>query len=504
MSSPLARFGPSRRPLAHILIACLCVGLTTAPLAPSLAQTTTTTDVSEELKEARFDPNYILDDQDIFGLGDMQLGDIQSFLNGRPGSLASYRALDIDGVERSAAEIIWRIATTYQINPRYLLALLQKEQSLVDDPDPSQKQFDWATGYAICDNCSMNDPRLQEFRGFASQLEWAAKQHRERYLIQILGRGATIAGQAPGRTVTISGRTVTPVNNATAMLYSYTPHIAGNFNLWKIWQRWFALRFPEGTIVRGKTSGDIYLLRNGERRPIKNEAIAASITDISKIVTVEDSRLIAYRLGSSMNFPNFSLVQTPDGKRYLLSGTRKRLIQTKAFEKFGFNEDELIEVATNDLTGYPDGADITTATSYPTGLLVKDVKKVYWYIENNQRQRIPDLSFLDLYFRGRPAKAWTAKQLSAVKEGPVYGLQDGELVRGKTSAAVYVMESGLRRPIASEHDFQELGYAWKNVVTLPDRLLGTYPLGQAVNPHASIDLPSLTEPTILLSSNTIQ
>lgn len=481
MSSLSTFFALRRRSWTSSVVIAVVASLTSCPALPSFAQTTTTTiELADELSEPRFDPNYILDDRDIFGLGEMRLGDIQTFLDSRPGVLATYRVPDIDGIERSAAEIIWRIATTYQINPRYLLALLQKEQSLVDDPKPSQKQFDWATGYAICDSCSMNDPSLQEFRGFANQLEWTAKQHREKYLIQILGRGTTIAGHAPGRSVSISGRTVTPANNATAMLYSYTPHIAGNFNLWKIWQRWFALHFPEGTIVRGKTSGDIYLLRSGERRPIKNEAIAASITDVSKIVPVEDSRLTAYRLGSAMNFPNFSLVQTSDGKRYLLSGARKRLIEPKAFEKFGFNEDELIDVPVTDLAAYPDGADITTSTSYPTGLLVKDVKKVYWYIENNQRQRIPDLSFLNLYFRGRPAKSWTTKQLSALKEGPVYGLQDSELVRGKTSSAVYVMESGQRRPIASEQDFKELGYAWKNVVSFPDRLLETYPLGQTL------------------------
>jgi len=464
-----------------------------------LAQTASSTDVFETT-QAEFNPNYVLDDKDIFGLGEMQLGDVQSFLESRPGTLARYRTTDIDGVERKASEILWRVATTYQINPRYLLALLQKEQSLVDDPDPTQKQYDWATGYAICDNCSMNDPRLQEFKGFASQLEWAAKQHREKYLIQILGRGATIAGQAPGKTVTISGRSVTPVNNATAMLYSYTPHIAGNFNLWKIWQRWFTLRFPEGTIVRGKTSGEIYLLRFSEKRLIKNAAVAASLIDTSKIVAVDDSRLSGYRLGAPVSFPNYSLVQLTDGTRYLLVGTTKRLIQPKAFEKFGFNEDELVEAAPADLASYTDGPDITTSTTYPTGLLVKDASKVYWYIENGVRQRIPDITFLNLYFRGRTARSWTTKQLSAIPEGKAYGLQDGELVRGKKASSVYVIEDGQRRPITSEADFNELGYEWKNVVILPDRVIEAYALGPVVRPHAPLELEEDTVARVAISS----
>lgn len=487
MRSLFSRSRAGVRFLAPFLVVQLVFSL--APQA--LAETLEASLLPEEpvIVDPTFDPNHILEDRDILGVGDMTLLDIEVFLASRPGSLSRYRTRDVDGIERSAAEIIWRVATSYQVNPRYLLALLQKEQSLVDHPQPTQKQLDWATGYAICDNCSMNDPRLQEFRGFPSQLEWAAKQHRERYLIQLLTRGTTISGHAPGKTMTVSGRSVTPVNTATAMLYSYTPHIAGNLSLWKIWQRWFSLRFPEGTVVRGKTSGELYLLRNGERRPIKNASVAASLVDLDKIVVAEDARLSGYRVGSPVNFPNYALVKTPTDERYLLVGTTKRLIQRNAFGLFGFNEDELLEVSPEDIQTYTDGPDITRSTTYPTGLLVRDPAKVYWYIENNVRQRIPDVAFLTLYFRGRPAKNWTKAQIVAIPEGAPYGLKDGELVRGKSTPAVYVIEEGERRAIVSEADFLELGYQWKNVTVLPDRLLETYPIGMMVEPHAPLEPP---------------
>lgn len=493
---PSSSFKQVKRFIASGLVLSIC-SLQVVPLA--YANTTSSVDIPA-ITSAGFDPNNVLNNEDILGLGDMRLGDIQSFLDSRPGILRAYRMPDIDGVERSVAEIVWRISNTYQLNPRYLLALMQKEQSLVDDPNPSQKQLDWATGYAICDDCSMNDPRLQEFRGLANQLEWAAKQHRERYLQQILGTGTTISGKAAGKASLISGQIVVPANNATAMLYSYTPHIHGNYNLWLIWQRWFALHFPEGTIVRGDTSGSIFLLKQGERRPIRTLAIAASLVDVRKIVTTEDSRLSGYRLGDPVNFPNFSLVRTTDGQRYLLSGSKKQLIQAAAFDKFGFNEDEVLDILSEDLKNYSDGADITASSTYPTGLLVKDPRKTYWYIENGTRQRIPDNAFLALYFRHRAARNWTMKQLNAIPRGADYGLQDGELIRGKTSPAVYVMESGQRRAIPSEKAFLELGYAWKNVTVLPDRLVGSYPIGISLDPHAP--LPAMLETTPIILTHT--
>ncbi|MCI0479914.1 hypothetical protein L0Y59_05195, partial [Candidatus Uhrbacteria bacterium] len=179
-----------------------------------------------------FDPNFILTDADIFDAEAFPYGRMVSFMRSK-GALADLMTVDIDGVPKPASEIVWRVSQSYRMNPKYLLALLQKEQSLVESPAPTARQLDWATGYGVCDSCSKDDPAIQAFKGFANQLEWAAKQHREKYLMQLLTIGLTIGGQGAGKTVIIDGMSVTPVNNATAMLYSYTPHLHGNLTLWR-------------------------------------------------------------------------------------------------------------------------------------------------------------------------------------------------------------------------------------------------------------------------------
>lgn len=462
---------------ARLVGACLTVILAISSPLTALAQTFTLS--SADLKDG-FRPEEILDDPDIFGVGDMTLNRVQDFLAAK-GSLGTYRTKDTDGVEKSAAQIIWRVATSYKINPRYLMALIQKEQSLVEDPDPTQKQFDWAAGYGVCDSCSMNDPSIQEFKGFASQLEWAAKQHREKYLMQLLGRGTTISGYAPGKTSTIDGIAVTPVNNATAMLYTYTPHIHGNLNLWHIWQRWYSIAYPDGTVVKGKTSNKAYLIRFGQKRPFKSLAVAFSMVDPNKVITVDDSNLTAYPDGRSISFANYALVETKDAKRYLIVGDKKRLIVSKkVFGRLGFNEDEVIDVSASDLEPYVDGPDITLQTAYPTGQVLKDPKGNYWYVEDGVRHAIANRAFLTLYFAGLPAKSVTQKKLDTFTTGEPYRLHDGELVRTKEEASVYVMENGLRRPIPSADVFETLGWKWKNVITLPNSVLKEYPIGQPV------------------------
>jgi hypothetical protein len=483
----------SRTTLRILGFGLFFVTSTIQPLA-ALAQAMETLPGQPLFSEEGFRPEHILDDGDIFEINGMNQARIQEFLD-RRGTLGTIRIADIDGKEKPVAEIIWRVATSYKINPQYLLALLQKEQSLVEDRDPTQKQFDWATGYGVCDNCSKNDPAIQDFKGFASQLEWAAKQHREKYLLQILSRGKTIAGYAPGKETIIDGKRLIPRNQATAMLYSYTPHIAGNLNLWRIWKRWFGLTLPDGTIAQGRTSKQTYLIRFGEKRPFKSQSVVASLVDMDKVVVVDDSQLINYPQGKAIAFANYSLVQV-NSKRYLIDGQKKRLILNQTvFERLGFNEDELIEANEEELEAYEKGKDVTLASAYPTGLLAKDTKGTFWYIEEEHRRLIPHQALVNLYFRSQPARLLTTKELAKFPVGDPYQLHSGELVQVGKQKAVYVIEQGTKRPIPSGEIFEEIGWDWKNVIALPESLLKQYPLGEPIDPHQ--DLASLTYTTAL-------
>lgn len=434
--------------------------------------------------DAGFDPNAIISDNDIFDAGGMTYGRLVSFLRSK-GTLADAQLPDIDGVTKSAPEIIWRVSQSYKINPRYLIALLQKEQSLVEDPYPSQKQLDWATGYGVCDDCSMNDPALQHYKGFAAQLEWAAKQHREKYLMQLLTKGYTIGGQGPGKTMIIDGQPVTPVNHATAMLYTYTPHIHGNLNLWRIWRRWFSTTYPDGTVVRGQPGGYTYMIRFGEKRRFASKAVVSALVDETKIVTAGDTELAVYPDGPQIKFTPYSLLRDPQGRIYLLTTDAKRHIANmEAFRKFGFNEDEVIEAEASDLMPYADGIKITVATSFPQGILMRTAaSSTVWYVEDGTRHALNDPVLLKLYFRGRKPKTVTQKTIAGLALGASYRLHDGELIKMKGAAAVYVVENGVLRPIPSAEIFESVGWKWKNIVTVTEPLFNAHSLGE---PFASV------------------
>lgn len=448
--------------------------------------------VSATGTEPGFNPNSVLTDNDMFDVYGMSYDYLKNFLKSK-GVLADIILKDIDGVDKPAVDIIWRVAHSYKINPKYLLVLLQKEQSLVENSNPSENRLNWAAGYAVCDSCSKDDPDIQQFKGFANQLEWAAKQHREKYLIQLLAFGATISGKAVGKTMLIDGQYVTPANNATAMLYTYTPHLHGNYNLWKIWRRWFSLTYPNGTIVRGTPSKKTYLIRNGEKHEFASEAILLSMADPNKIVSASDTDLGAYPKGDDVRFSKYSIIKTEEENIYLITSNGKRLFSNeKVLAKFGFLEDEIIQAKEKDLSDLALLDPITEKTSFPQGALLKTAKSsTVWYVENSVKHALADEVFIKLYFPGRPIKTVAVKTMDSYKLGDPYALHDGELIRSKSEPSVYAVENKVLRPIPSAEIFETMGYKWKNVVTVPDRVIANYEKGFALSLDPALPKPIL-------------
>ena len=74
----------------------------------------------------------------------------------------------------SAAHIIWQAARDYKINPQVLIVLLQKEQGLITDSWPNNRQYRSATGYGCPDTAPCNS----EYYGFKNQVRKAAALFR--------------------------------------------------------------------------------------------------------------------------------------------------------------------------------------------------------------------------------------------------------------------------------------------------------------------------------------
>lgn len=411
--------------------------------------------------EADFNPQLILSDAELQNWQSMNREDIQAFLEHQRSYLAYYRASDANSTERLASDIIYRAAVQHRINPKYLLVKLQKEQSLITDPNPTQKQIDWATGYGVCDDCTTRDPDIQKHRGFGVQVDSAAAIMRWYY--DNLDKEPWI--KRASRNYLIDGLNVQPVTLATAFLYTYTPHIHGNRNFWTLWQRWFDQVYPDGTLVKSKNAPTVYLIRQGKKRPFTTLAALATRFDPKLIVTAPESELSRYETAAPIKIPNYSIVKTA-GIYYLLDNeTARPFANYEVVKKLGYNPDEIIEIESVDLEAYQTGSVIGEQTISPLGR-VAHIKENngFYYVSGTAYQPISDEQIVKVNFPHLSVEKIAAAELAALELYSPVQFKDGTLIGIKGSPMIFVIENGKKRHIASEAVFTGLGYKWENII----------------------------------------
>lgn len=199
--------------------------------------------------------NRIIDDNIFLNGGSMNGVAIQIFLNSKVANCGNSLCLrNYWEGGKSAAAIIHETALINNINPQVLLSTLQKEQSLVTNPAPSQNALNFAMGYGCPEGPGCNPA----YNGFTNQVTLGAKLLRAG-----AARNCDDFGSLPGwsinpkwhigNTPLVDGRPTYLSNCSTGSFYNYTPHrpdsayrgatngtfYYGNYNFIKNFTAWF-------------------------------------------------------------------------------------------------------------------------------------------------------------------------------------------------------------------------------------------------------------------------
>ncbi len=288
---------------------------------------------AEAASLANFDPGYIISDYVMSNYNAMTEVEIQAFLNAKGNCrdtrtyLASYYPSYSYHIKdghfvclaeetfgegtaygeaapggETAAHIIWQAAQDYRINPQVLIVLLQKEQGLITDSWPNNRQFKVATGYGCPDTAPCN----AEYYGFKNQIRKAAALFRT-----VLDGGWTNYPLGENYVqynpdASCGGSVVNIRSLATSALYRYTPYqpnagalaagygtatcgAYGNRNFYLYFEDWFGgvtdnfdinvlenARIPEGTYsIMNLGSGKMIDVEGGIKVAINGTSVHA-------------------------------------------------------------------------------------------------------------------------------------------------------------------------------------------------------------------------------------
>jgi hypothetical protein len=428
------------------------------------------------------DYNFLISDSELTDYNSMSQTQIHDFLVANGSFLATFY---VDGgfgqPAVSATELIYRAAQDNRINPKFLLVLVQKEQSLITSSNPSQRALDFATGYGCFDGSACQE----RWRGFGKQVYSAAAQFR--YYIDNIDQ----YNYQPGKTFRICNdyttcATVTPQNASTAALYVYTPHLHGNELFKSLWDRYFytsSTYFPDGSLLQAKGDPAVWLIQDGKKRGFSSKAALLSRYSESSIQMIASSTLDGIPVGNPIEFAANTLLKAHDGTMYLLTATAKRKIASpEVFRAIGFNPQEADDATDAQLAAIPDGVDITIKDTYPTGALLQNNKTggVY-YVENGTKFPIWSKDLITVNFPKRKIYPASPTQLDSYLDGNPVGFKDGTLLKTADAPDVYVISNGAKLKITSEATFNFYGYKWTNIITTNAKVLALHPDGQALS-----------------------
>jgi Domain of unknown function (DUF4214) len=129
------------------------------------------------------------------------------------------------GVQEKASRIIWKVAQSCGINPQVILVTLQKENGLITKTAPSSGAYKTAMGYACPDSGSC----ATKYYGLFNQI-WFATRVFQAYLepghftqYQV-GKTVTVQYHPKVKNLTCASKTFKIENEATEILYTYTPY----------------------------------------------------------------------------------------------------------------------------------------------------------------------------------------------------------------------------------------------------------------------------------------
>ncbi len=463
-------------------IICMVLMLVTMIPTPALAQ----------VPDPAFNPSMIIPDEAFGDVGTFgSAAGIQKFLelkgsvlaNTTPEFLIKLKEADTltkVGLEdpqpsltrlRSAAELIYDAGSKWGLNPQVILVTLQKEQSLItgtfNSDSDLQRALDRAMGFGCPDYEGCGDIFLGFYRQIFGTFDaegnrWlgASASLMRSFRAEVsgvrVGRGPMVDGNSRtyGRPVVRTARvgdsitldntmggyegiqqqqTVTLGNFATAALYRYTPHVYnGNYNFWKFYSAWF--KYPNGTVITKAGDTQQYVIDNGTKRPFSQFVATQRKIKTENVIVVSQTEFDSYQTEKQMAPLDGTLIKGDVAAAiYLVGDGVKHPISAPVFAQRKLSAAKVITLPQAEVDSYATG-------SYETPT-------------------------------------------------------DGTLVMGQIDGTVYMIDSGLKRPISGAV-FMARKLSFGKIMRLEDTEIISIPSGPFLTPPNMVALKTPDDPTI--------
>jgi len=247
------------------------------------------------------------------------------------------------------------------------------------------------------------------------------------------------------------------------------------------------LKFRDGSLLSNR--GTVYVISNGLRRPIASPAAFLRLGfKWNNIKPVSDAELNLHPVGETVtttsNYPDGVVIKTGSGKMYLVEDDKRRYIPSPLVFESLFKWNETVDLSLPVAPVYnpnPKG-DVTIRD----GVLIAGEGKV-WVTESGKKVPMysPEI-FESLGLSWNSIKSASAFDMNNIPTNNLSNIgktmripNDGTPVKADNSSQVYLFKAGALRPLMPDNYFPWI-MSTDQVITLPQRVIKQYPIGQNV------------------------
>ena len=285
---------------------------------------------------------------------------------------------------------------------------------------------------------------------------------------------------------TIDGVQTHMDTGTTAALYWYTPHFHGNQLFVSIYEGWFGS--PVGNLFTA--NGGTYLIENDTKRPFPSEFIFLSYSySWANVVVVTPSELELIPDGAAMpyntHFRDGHLVTSTSGGVYVIDNGVKRPFPNEGiFFSYTYKFTDALVISSTEIGLIPDGAAMPYNVHLRDGYLVTSTSGGVYVIDNGFKRSFPnEITFFSYNYKYTDALVISSAEISIIPNGVAMAynthFRDGHLVTS-VSRGAYQIENGVKRAFPNELVFLSYSYKWSDIVNINPTEYSLLPDGAAM------------------------
>lgn len=236
--------------------------------------------------------------------------------------------------------------------------------------------------------------------------------------------------------------------------------------------------YRDGTLIADKSSEEMYLVKDKQRREITSEKLLAVLGyQKSKVLSITEDEINHFPVGKKMVYPDGTLISAEDSPAIYLvkNGKKKTITSAVLFEKLGYKWSGVVNISEDEANDHPSEGNVL----YPDGILIKSTADptVYLLEAGKKRKITSGVLFEELGYEWSKITSAHPDEMKEYSLGKILTYPDGTLIKREGFPVVFKIENGQRKEFTSLMLFEVTNSKWSDVIDLSGEEFLAYPNG---------------------------